>query len=218
MRARASMPIGQLDNEFIQLTSPDGSGGSISQGQTTRGALEAAFLEDQYKPTTWLTLTGGVRLTHFSGAISENAADPRVGVAIRIPHLNWVARGFFGRYYQPPPLSTVSGPLLGLAVTQGLGFIPLPGERNQEYQVGLAIPVRRLDVRRQPLPATGAQLLRSQLHRKLERILPFDDCGRQDHRVGIHGQVAAHRPACRVVGGVCVFALPGAGGGHRRAH
>jgi outer membrane receptor protein involved in Fe transport len=85
---------------------------------------------------------GGVRLTHFSGALSEKAASPRAGGSLRIPHLNWVLRGFWGRYYQAPPLSTVVGPLLDYAVTQGLGFIPLRGERDQEHQFGLTIPLR----------------------------------------------------------------------------
>ena len=62
--------------------------------------------------------------------------------AIRIPHLNWVLRGFWGEYYQAPPLSTVTGPLLDYAVSQGLGFIPLRGERDQEHQFGLTIPIR----------------------------------------------------------------------------
>ncbi len=61
---------------------------------------------------------------------------------MRIPHLNWVLRGFWGRYYQAPPLSTVRGPLLDFAVSQGLGFIPLRGERDEEHQFGLTIPVR----------------------------------------------------------------------------
>jgi len=88
-----------------------------------------------------LTLTGGVRLTHFAGALSESAASPRVGAAVRIPRLKWTVRGFWGKYYQAPPLSTVSGPLLDFAVAQGLGFIPLRGERDQEGQFGVNIPV-----------------------------------------------------------------------------
>ena len=56
--------------------------------------------------------------------------------------MNWVLRGFWGEYYQAPPLSTVSGPLLDFAVSQGLGFIPLRGERDQEHQFGLTIPLR----------------------------------------------------------------------------
>jgi len=141
--ARAGIyAFGQHDNEFIQLVANDGSGDNVVQRQSRAGSLEAGFLEDQFKLTSWLTFTGGVRLTHFSGAIAENAASPRLGAAIRIPHLNWVLRGFYGRYYQAPPLSTVAGPLLDLAVKQGLGIIPLNGERDEENQIGLSIPLR----------------------------------------------------------------------------
>jgi len=133
--------FGQRDDEQVHLRANDGSGGNVVQQQRSSGHLEAGFLEDQFKLTQWLTVTGGVRLTHFSGAVSENAANPRVGMAVRIPHLNWVLRGFYGRYYQAPPLSTVSGPLADFAVTQGLGFIPLKGERDDENQIGLTIPL-----------------------------------------------------------------------------
>jgi len=134
--------FGQRDDEFVHLIANDGSGLAAAQDRLSTGHLEAGFLEDQFKAFSWLTLTAGVRLTHFSGAISENAASPRLGAAIRIPHLNWVFRGFWGEYYQAPPLSTVSGPLLDLAVSQGLGLIPLRGERDQEHQFGVTIPVR----------------------------------------------------------------------------
>jgi outer membrane receptor protein involved in Fe transport len=141
----ASMGIygfGQHDDEYVNLIANDGSGLALSQDMKTPGGLAAIFLEDQYKAFPWLTLTAGIRLTHFSGSISENAANPRLGGAIRIPRLNWILRGFWGMYYQAPPLSTVSGPLLDFAVSQGLGFIPLRGERDQEHQFGLTIPVR----------------------------------------------------------------------------
>jgi hypothetical protein len=134
--------FGQRDDESVRLIANDESGLVLSQGRLSTGHLEALFLEDQYKLLSWLTLTAGARLTHCSGAISENAASPRLGAAIRIPHLNWVLRGFWGKYYQAPPLSTVSGPLLDFAVSQGLGFIPLRGERDQEHQFGISIPVR----------------------------------------------------------------------------
>jgi outer membrane receptor protein involved in Fe transport len=130
----------QHDDEFVHLAANDGSDANVVEQKISYGNLEAAFAEDQFKLTPWITVTGGVRLTHFSGPVSENAANPRVALAVRIPHLNWVLRGFFGTYYQAPPLSTVFGPLAEFAVTQGLGFIPLKGERDQENQVGLTIP------------------------------------------------------------------------------
>jgi outer membrane receptor protein involved in Fe transport len=63
-----------------------------------------------------------------------------LGASIRLPYLNWILRGFYGRFYQAPPLSTVSGPLLAFAVDQGFGFLPLHGERNEENQFGVTIP------------------------------------------------------------------------------
>jgi len=134
--------FGQWDHESVNLIANDGSSPPLATAKRSQGNLEAAFLEDQFKALSWLTLTAGVRLTHFVGAISENAADPRLGGTVRIPHLNWVLRAFWGEYYQAPPLSTVTGPLLDYAVSQGLGFIPLRGERDQEHQFGLTIPLR----------------------------------------------------------------------------
>jgi hypothetical protein len=134
--------FGQSDDESVRLIANDGSGLAVAQDHPAAGGLASAIFEDQYKALSWLTLTAGVRLTHFNGPESENAASPRLGGTIRIPRLNWVLRGFWGRYYQAPPLSTVTGPLLDFAVTQGLGFIPLRGERDEEHQFGLTIPVR----------------------------------------------------------------------------
>jgi len=132
----------QHDDESVNLIANDGTELSLAQAKDVSGHLETLFAEDQYKPLSWLALTAGVRLTHFSGAIAENAATPRLGGSLRLPHLNWILRGFWGEYYQAPPLSTVSGPLLDLALSQGLGFIPLRGERDQEHQFGLTIPLR----------------------------------------------------------------------------
>lgn len=71
--------FGQYDDESVKLIANDGSGSSVTQDAITVGHLEALFLEDQYRVSSWLTLLAGLRLTHFSGTISENAASPRVG-------------------------------------------------------------------------------------------------------------------------------------------
>jgi len=85
---------------------------------------------------------GGVRQTHFSGSIVENATSPRVGIAVQIPRLNWVFRGFYGDFYQAPPLVTFSGPLLQFVQANNLSVIPLHGERDEEQQFGVSIPFR----------------------------------------------------------------------------
>jgi outer membrane receptor protein involved in Fe transport len=132
----------QHDDTLFGLAANDGSGLAFRQRQRVDGDLEAAFIEDQLKLTNWLTLNGGVRFTRFAGLLTETAGSPRAGVAIEIPRLKWVLRGAYSRYYQPPPLDTLSGPLLDLALTQGLGFLPLRGERDEQHEIGLTIPFR----------------------------------------------------------------------------
>ena len=113
----------------------------MSQEQALNGHVEVLFAQDQITATDRITLTGGIRVTHF-GAASENAVSPRLGIALRIPGVEWAARALFGQYYQPPPLMTVAGPLLDEALQEGVGFLPLKGERDDQYEVGLGIPIR----------------------------------------------------------------------------
>jgi hypothetical protein len=72
----------------------------------------------------------------------ENEVDPRVGIAVKIPRISWVFRAFYGHFYQPPPLLTATGSLAGFANSQGFAFAPLHGERDEEYQFGVTIPLR----------------------------------------------------------------------------
>jgi outer membrane receptor protein involved in Fe transport len=141
--ARAGVyAFAQQDNSLFSVIANDGTGDQFKQTVTPTGSLVAGFLEDQFKAFSWLTLTGGLRLTHFDGGVVENAVDPRTGVAIRIPKLNWVLRGAYSYYYQPPPLDTVSGALLEFAASQGVSFIPLKGERDIQQEYGITIPLK----------------------------------------------------------------------------
>ncbi len=112
------------------------------ESHSPNGSLAAVYAEEQFKATSWLALSAGLRQTHFSGGAVENASSPGVGASLRIPKLNWVFRAFYGHFYQAPPLITVSGPLLQAANNQNLGFIPLHGERDEEHQFGVTIPFR----------------------------------------------------------------------------
>jgi len=135
------------DNELFGLISNDGSGNPpIHETDIVPGSEEAIFLSDKFSVTSWLTLIGGVRATHFSSIVTENTTYPRIGGTLRIPHLNWVFRAFWGRYYQPPPLVTLSGPLLSYLAFASqatpTSFEPLRGERDEEHQFGVTIPIR----------------------------------------------------------------------------
>jgi outer membrane receptor protein involved in Fe transport len=134
----------QQDHDLFGLIFNDGSQPNLSPpaAENPDGSLMSVYAEDQFRASSWLTLNAGVRQTHFSGGVVENATSPRVGASVRIPKLNWVFRGFYGHFYQAPPLDTVSGPLVQFVTTQNLGFIPLHGERDEEHQFGVTIPFR----------------------------------------------------------------------------
>ena len=129
----------QYNYFFNQYT--DGTPNVPASNIGVNGGLVAEFINDKFKVTPWLTLIAGLRETEFSSTISEHATDPRLGAAIRIPHLNWVFRGFCGYFYQAPPLSTATSQLQSLAGGQGFAFSPLHGERDIEWQVGVDIPL-----------------------------------------------------------------------------
>jgi len=131
----------QQDNELFGATFNNGTGNpTFTDTEHPTGSLEAFFIDDKFKPVPWLTLTAGMRPTHFSGGVSENAISPRFGIALNVPRLNWTFRAFYGHYYQAPPLITASGPLIQFATANNLGFIKLNGERDEEHQFGLTIP------------------------------------------------------------------------------
>jgi hypothetical protein len=133
----------QYDSYFFGAIFNDGSGTQpIREPDATNGSVVEEYISDNFKPTSWLTLTAGVRQSRFKGQFVEDSTSPRVGAALRIPKINWVFRGFYGRFYQPPPLITASGPVLDFANSNNTTVIPLHGERDEEHQFGVQIPFR----------------------------------------------------------------------------
>jgi outer membrane cobalamin receptor len=135
--------FGQHDSYRFNVLFNDGSGTApIHENDATSGGVIEEYLSDSYKPSNWLTLIAGLRQTHFQGQFTEDSTDPRFGAALRIPYLNWVFRTFYGRFYQPPPLITATGPVLAFANANDTTLVPLHGERDEERQFGLQIPYR----------------------------------------------------------------------------
>jgi outer membrane cobalamin receptor len=139
--ARAGIyAFAQQDDERFGVLFNDASNPELRTSVGSNGSLTAVYAEDQFRVRSWLTANLGVRQTHFSGGVVENATSPRLGLSARVPKLNWTFRGFYGKFYQPPPLLTASGPLVEFATSENLGFIPLHGERDEESQFGVTIP------------------------------------------------------------------------------
>jgi hypothetical protein len=135
--------FGQHDGYLFGAVFNDGSGNpNFSIPDSASGGVLETYVSDNFKATSWLTMIAGLRQTHFTGQFTEDATSPRVGLALRIPRLNWVFRGFYGRFYQPPPLLTASGPVVQFAQASNTGFEPLHGERDEEHQFGVQIPLR----------------------------------------------------------------------------
>jgi outer membrane cobalamin receptor len=132
----------QHDTQLFSLVFNDASSRNFQQIESPLGSLESLFVDDKFKPASWLTLSAGMRYTHFAGTLAEHAIDPRFGASLLVPHINWIIRASYGKYYQAPPLLTASGPLLDFVTSESLGFIPLKGERDEESQIGLTIPFR----------------------------------------------------------------------------
>jgi len=130
-------------NYFYNLYTQPGIPNYPPSSIGVNGGLAAEFINDKFKVTPWLTLIAGLRVTEFNDTtVSENTAEPRFGVAIKIPRFNWVFRGFYGYYYQAPPLSTATNQLQHVGFDQGFEFAPLYGERDREWQYGVMIPYR----------------------------------------------------------------------------
>ncbi len=133
---------GQHDSDLFAAKFADNSADPFHQADTAAGGLVEEYISDNYKPVSYITLSAGLRESYFSGSgFSESAAYPRLGIAVEVPRLRWVFRAFYGHFYQPPPLITVAGPVLSYAQGNNTSFAPLHGERDEEHQFGVQIPL-----------------------------------------------------------------------------
>ncbi len=132
----------QQDQADFNLEFTNNSSAPLRELQSPTGGLIAAWVQDTFEAAPWLNLSAGVRESHFQGNITENATDPRLGATVLLPRLDWVLSGFWGKYYQAPPLETLSGPLVNYATASDTAFLPLRGERDTERQFGVTIPVQ----------------------------------------------------------------------------
>jgi len=134
--------FGQHDSDVFGAVFNNGSYKNFRINDGAAGGLTEEYVSDNYKVTRWLTLIAGLRASQFVASFTEIENDPRFGIAVQVPKINWVFRAFYGHYYQPPPLLTAAGPLIGYANSTDTSFLPLHGERDEEHQFGVQIPFR----------------------------------------------------------------------------
>ena len=135
----------QSENDLFGLTVNDGSSGSVPNAlsSTNAGLLEFHF-SDHLHLGRYVTLLGGMRISDYHGGLAESAAYPRIGATAEIPRLHWIFRGFYGHFFQPAPVETVSSGLLNYVQGQSgeNAFVPLHSERDEEHQLGVQIPLK----------------------------------------------------------------------------
>jgi hypothetical protein len=136
----------QHESDLFGVKVNDGS--SASEPSTPANA-DAGLLEfyvgDHLRLGQYVTLLGGERFSIYRAWLNESATYPRIGATVRIPKLNWVLRGFYGHFFQPAPILTVSTAVLNYASSLGGGenaFAAIPSERDEEHQFGIEIPYR----------------------------------------------------------------------------
>ena len=137
----------QVENDLFGLVINDQSFAANGVPNTSAnqnvGLIELHF-SDHLRINRFVSLLGGVRISNYHGGFTETAAYPRIGAAVEIPRFHWVLRGFYGHFFQPAPVETISSGLLNYVQSQPgeNTFVPLPSERDEEHQFGIEIPSR----------------------------------------------------------------------------
>lgn len=136
----------QKENDLFGVQVNDGSGPSQpnSAAHADAGLVEF-YVDDHLRLGRYVTLLGGERISMFRSELNETAIYPRIGATGEIPKLHWVLRGFYGHFFQPAPILTVSSSALNYAASLPSGqntFTPLPSERDEEHQFGIQIPYK----------------------------------------------------------------------------
>ncbi len=136
----------QKENDLFGVLVNDGSAPrSRIRRPTPAPGLVEFYVADHLRLGQYVTLLGGERFSIYRAGLNETAIYPRIGATVRIPRLNWVLRGFYGHFFQPAPILTVSSSVLNYASSLGGGenaFTPLPSERDEEHQFGIEIPYK----------------------------------------------------------------------------
>ena len=107
----------------------------MSETERLWATVVAAFVQDTFRVTPWLTMNAGYRFERFAGTLTEYGNSPWLGAAASLGR-GTVLRASYGRFYQHPQVATVAGPVLGFALEQGFDILPIPGERDQIWEVG----------------------------------------------------------------------------------
>jgi outer membrane receptor protein involved in Fe transport len=88
---------------------PDGPAFSIANDEELHGLFAGAYLQDEWKLATGLTLNYGARLDEFDSTFdNENQVSPRINLIYQ-PTGSTTLHVGYARYFTPPPVENVPG-------------------------------------------------------------------------------------------------------------
>jgi hypothetical protein len=115
------------------------------------GWLYGAYVQDEWKPASGLTVNAGVRADKSAGYLSEGQVSPRLNAVYRLGGAATVHAGY-ARYFTPPPLELEQTPALAkFAGTSNAPAVPanspIRSERSDYFDAGLSLqPCRDFSV------------------------------------------------------------------------
>ncbi len=193
-----------------------------SSGSVTGGVGEA-FISDRFKVTSWLTLIAGLRYSHFTTpgvgsepGVIENAADPRYGIAIRIPKINWVFHGFYGDFYQAASTLDCYWSFARFSQQPDSDFRAPSGRARSRISIRRLDSFSRLGARGRQLSNPRDELAGPQQYRRIEYLLAAHLERRADSRLGNYAAFPAHVAPRSVPPGLLESDRTGHSADHRR--
>ena len=189
------LPAGSANSwRDLQRWRPTRGNSPFADTEHLSGNLDAFFIDDKFKPLPWLTLSAGMRPTHFSGGVAENRHQPPLRRRRTVPRLNWTFRAFYGHYYQAPPLITASGPLLATGQCQQ-SAASLPCTANATKNINSASPFPTADGFSTPTTSAPTSQISSTTTTLASPTSSSRSPSNAHHsRLGTHSALAPHCP------------------------
>lgn len=134
---------GSIENfsgtELIDYYDQNGNVQAFSDNSSQRGTQTAAYLEDKWTPTKFVSVFGGMRYDHSTGYVSGSQWSPRIEIDGQVDPQD-ILHAYYGRDYAAPFLEDTRR---AAVVTAGgnpnaLPVYDLQPERDQYYELGLA--------------------------------------------------------------------------------
>jgi len=117
----------------------------ITDNTSQRGHLWGVYLQDEWQPTSALTVNYGLRYDQVNTVVDENQLSPRIGVVYDLSPTLRLHAGY-ARYFTPPPTEKID--TTSVALFQGTtNALPsdantaVRSERSDYYDAGLALQV-----------------------------------------------------------------------------